>query len=189
MEEYSPRQGAVKEILELKNRESTTAVLTDPWTDKIQKHIEKLRNDSAKKSEEHSLAGHHFRKLEIRWRLPSIVIPLAFSPLVLMVGYLDDKSCGEAGLSDYVAALGLLLTSIFTGVSGFFTYGNRSSTHHTYSAQYNSIVTDIEAEIIKKPKFRISADLFVTTMKMKYDNLVFGEPVVPLSIEKFVSNK
>jgi hypothetical protein len=74
------------------------------------------------------------------------------------------------------------MSSFLTVVCGFFKYGERSTLHHMYSAKYSDVITDIASEVIKKKQFRVNADLFVATMRIKYDNLVFGEPVVPLHL-------
>ncbi len=152
--------------------------LADPWSTKIQTYVENIKSDCLLKSEQHSEAGHHFRKLDIRWGLPSILIPATFAPLSVYANFWDTEE-NSVKPGDYIGTLGLFLTSIFTGVSGFFQYGQRSGKHYLYSAKYTDIATDIDAELIKKKEFRISADVFVQTIKMKYDNLIFGEPVVP----------
>ena len=158
--------------------------IADPWTSKINRFLIKLEQDASIKRDLHDLSGHHFRKLEIRWSLPSVAIPSIFAPLTLLVGLIDpNRNNDSPQASEYVATLGFILTAICNSVDNFFRFGNRSARHHLYSAKYSDIVTDIQSEIVKKAKFRINADVFLTAMKMKYDNLVFGEPVIPKSIE------
>jgi hypothetical protein len=157
--------------------------LADPWTDKIKRYTERIQGDAERKMLEHSRAGHYYRSREVRWVIPSMLVPVCFSPLVLISKYAYGDTCEMVTASDYVAAGGLLLSSFLTVVCGFFKYGERSALHHTYAAKYSDVVTDIAAEVIKKKQFRVNADLFVATMRIKYDNLVFGEPVVPLHLE------
>jgi hypothetical protein len=158
--------------------------LTDPWTHEIDTYMKDLRNDSEKKQNDHAEAGHHFRRLEIKWALPSILSPAVCAPLILLVANATNDSCAKVTLTDYVATVGFAVTAFFTTIHNYFRYGNRTALHNMYSAKYSDIVTDIDSEIIKKRRFRAPADVFMATMKMKYDNLVFGEPIVPKFIEK-----
>lgn len=154
------------------------------WTPEIYEYISFLKNEATKKTDTHAIAGHYFRNLEIVWGLPSIIVPIVFSPIVILTSVITDEKCvNSINISDYISTFGLVLTGVLTSVCGFFKYGNRSIQHHLFSAKYNDIITDLDVEIVKHDSFRTNADLFVTTMKMKYDNLVFGEPVVPKSIE------
>jgi len=163
--------------------ETPSPRVTDPWSKKIDGFMQTLRAEAVKKRDDHALAGHHFRKLEIRWRLPSVLTPAVLAPIILLVGMATSDSCDTITPTDYISTVGFALTAFFTSINNFFRYGNLSAKHHLFSAKYSDIVTDIDAEVIKQRKFRMSADVFLTIMKMKYDNLVFGEPVVPRFIE------
>lgn len=164
--------------------ETPPDTVSDPWTVSITEFITELKAKANKKSKLHELAGHYFRNMEVRWVLPSILVPTIFGPVVLLISNITYDNDEVVTTADYISTTGFILTSVLTSVSNFYRYGTRSQDHHTYSAKYSDIVTDIESELIKKKKFRTNADVFVTTMKMKFDNLVFGEPVIPLHISK-----
>jgi len=161
------------------------APLSDPWSRKISEYVYSIKAASQALDKEHSLAGHHYRKLEIRWGLPGVILPSFFGPfsLLLMAAETEDTRTGSVNLSDYVSSLGFILTAISTSVFTFFQFGMLSQNHHLYSGKYLDIVTDIDAEMIKKPQFRTSADVFITIIKMKFDHLGAGAPTIPLWIQ------
>ena len=152
---------------------------TDPWTKKISRYATELKSDAAHLSELHEKAGHHFSKLRKLWGVPPIVISAIWSPLVLLVAQATGDSCATIGISDYIATGGFILTNLFAGVNYFYQFGPQSQEHFAYSANYMDLVTDIDAEMIKGKQFRTPADVFITSMKMKYDQLIKSEPVIP----------
>lgn len=163
--------------------ETPPDAVSDPWTSSINEYVIDIKNLSSKKSKQHELSGHYFRKMEIRWVLPSILVPTVFGPIVLLIGNIEKDSDDMVTITDYVSTTGFILTSVLNSISNFYRYGNRSQDHYMYSAKYSDIVTDIEAELIKKKKYRTNADVFVTTVKMRLDHLTFGEPVIPSDIK------
>lgn len=160
--------------------------LSDPWTQRTNDYLMRLRQCAEEKHRLHDLTGYHFRQLDVRWGVPAIIIPAACSPLVVLMGYISPESCHSIPASDYIASIGFLLSTIVNGIYGFFKFGQRSTQHYMYSAKYSDIITDIDTELIKKKQFRINADLFVATIKMKYDNLIFGEPIIPLNTREMM---
>jgi hypothetical protein len=171
------------------NTPTPPAAVTTAWSRKISEYVQSLKITAAEKSEMHNLAGHHFRALEIYWGIPSVLLPVIFSPLVLIAGYVSDDTCERVTIADYVAATGLMSSGLVNAVCSFFKYGNRTAMHQLYSAKYSDIITDIDAELIKTAQYRINAEQFITAIKMKYDNLVFGEPLIPLKIEIQITKK
>lgn len=157
---------------------------TEPWTAKLSAYIGKLKSDAVEKSDHHDIAGHYFRKMEVRLGIPAIVTPAIFGPVVMLVAAATEDRCDTVTIADYVSTVGFVLTSVFTTIYSFYGFGTRSHQHHSYAAKYSDIITDIESELVKKKEYRTHASVFVTTMKMKYDHLVFGEPTIPLHVTK-----
>lgn len=156
---------------------------SDPWTKKLDKYASTMRTIALTKAYFHTETGHYYRMLEIKWGLPTVVVPAIFGPLVLMLSL--HKECNDVyHVSDYVSSLGFIITGVTSAINGFFRFGNRSALHHMYSAKYSDIVTDIDVELARMKKFRLPADVFSTAIKIRFDNLVFGEPVIPKHIEE-----
>jgi len=143
-----------------------------------------LHDVVALKSKQHSVAGHYFHKLEICWGIPPVLISAIFAPLVLLAGQLNSEDCDRVSIADYLSTTGFVISGIASAINTFFRFGNRCALHHMYAAKYSDIVTDIQSEMVKKKEYRIAADVFICTMRIKYDNLIFGEPVIPPFVEK-----
>lgn len=157
--------------------------LTDPWSSKIQSYMDKIKKESKDLQIQHEKACHYFRKMEIRWGIPAIIVPLICSPVVLSLNYIWAESCDGYSPGQFVSAFGLLLSSVASGINGFFKFGSRSSIHNMFSSKYSDIITDIDSEMIKKKQFRISADVFVAIIKMKFDSLVASQPIIPMFLQ------
>ena len=161
---------------------------TEAWTSKISDYVKHVRDECVLKQKQHEACGHYFRNLELLLTLPLILIPSLSGPLVILIATITDDNCAILTTTDYFATGAFILTSIFSNLTSFFKFGTRSTMHFMYSSKYSDMCTDIEAEIIKTKKYRINASVFITTIKMKFDNLVFGEPVIPIKITNRLSN-
>ena len=155
---------------------------TESWTSKISDYVTNIRDECILKQIQHEACGHHYRNLELILTLPLILIPSLSGPLVLLLASITKDNCDTITTTDYFATFALILTSIFSNLISFFKFGTRSTKHFMYSSKYSDICTDIEAEIVKAKKYRLNATVFITTIKMKFDNMVFGEPVIPVNI-------
>lgn len=149
------------------------------WHSELMLYMQNIKRIASEKSAQHDSAGHYFHELDVRWGLPSVLIPAVLAPIIILVGLNTGDTCDTLTATDYVSTSGFVLTSFVTSINGYFRYGSRSTTHHLYASKYTNIITDIDAELIKSPAARMDGNVFLTTVKMKYDNLVFGEPVVP----------
>ena len=151
----------------------------DPWTSDIQNYLNRIEAQANDKVQLHTLCGHYYHRLAVLWDVPARVLPLIFAPIVVIVKYASTSECGSISASDYISTLTLMITGVISNLHGYFKYGIRSNTHNLYSGKYNDIVTDIQSELVKSPRFRTSADSFLMYIKTKHDNLLFGEPVIP----------
>lgn len=153
---------------------------TDPWSNKIEDYVKKMRDKCLIKMDQHDRCSNHYKKRDVMTRLPTLILPSIFAPLVLLMANEEDP-CAKSDhiqISSYLSTSGFILTGIFTGIHNFFRYDHRVNKHNRFSAKYSDLITDIETELIKKKKYRIPADVFVTTIKMKFDTFVFHEPVI-----------
>jgi hypothetical protein len=106
-----------------------------------------------------------------------VVAPTVFGPLVLLLRNVGN-SC-EIGAADYLSTAGFVVTGALSAVAAFFRFGPRSGQHFTYAAKYADVMSDITAETVKKKRFRVNADVFITELKVKLDHLKAGEPKLP----------
>ena len=96
--------------------------------------------------------------------LPTLIIPTIFAPLTLV---LTDK---------YLSVGGFIATALFSAINSFLNYNQKYQKHLDYAARYADIITDIEYELAKQRKFRISPDVFLTKIRLKLDYLKQNAP-------------
>ena len=73
-----------------------------------------------------------------------------------------------------------LLTSSISGLQALFAYGQLYEQHFAYSAHYSNIASRIESELARRRKFRTPADVFITEIKCRIDNLNDVSPALPM---------
>jgi len=154
----------------------------EPWDHRIEDYMKKLLNICYEKSNFHNEAGYHFKAKRNMWGLPTVLIPAMLSPISLMVGWAYKDTCNTITASDYISAVGFMLTAIFTAVYSFFGFGERYTQHFNAAAVYDSIISEVEAELVKHRQFRMQADVFTIRIKMQVDFAAQHEPLIPKRI-------
>ena len=158
--------------------EHTTIVPEEPWNDMLENYMRGFIQTAKHRSAQHEAAGYHFKTLNTRWGLPLVLVPVAMSPISLVIG---------SGLqAEYINAGAFMVTGLLAGVYSFFRYGEKLERHFGFAGRYGDVVTDIEAILIKGRAFRGPADVFSTKIKMLLDNLALTEPTLPQFILKTV---
>lgn len=152
--------------------EHTTIVPEEPWNTVLENYMRGFIQTAKHRAAQHEAAGYHFKTLNTRWGLPLVLVPVAMSPISLMIGS-DSLQAG------YINAGAFMLTGLIAGVYSFFRYGEKLERHFGFSGRYSDVVTDIEAILVKGRAFRGPADVFSTKIKMLMDNLTLTEPTLP----------
>jgi hypothetical protein len=143
----------------------------EPWNDNLEQYMMDFIYDAKRRSAQHESAGYYFKKLNTRWGLPLVLVPVVMSPVSLMI----DKTDG----AEYVQACAFMLSGLIAGVYSFFRYGEKLERHFGFAGRYGDVVTDIEAILVRGRQFRGPADVFSTKIKMVMDNLSLTEPTLP----------
>lgn len=146
--------------------------IEEGWHKEIEHQIIKWRKHSIKMKDLHNDAGYYYKTRKVRYGLIPIVIPLAMSPLSVLI-----MSAWVWGT--YFNAMMLALIGIMSGLVQFFSPGELMQLHFSFSARYSDVVSDIDAELVRYRQFRTAADVFTLKIKMMVDNLAFQEPVIP----------
>ena len=146
-------------------------MIEEPWNDQLEEYMLRFIQTAKIRSRQHERAGYYFKKLNTRWGLPLVLIPVAMSPISLMMGGSPE--------GEYTKAGAFLLSGLIAGVYSFFRYGEKLERHVGFAGRYTDAVTDIEAVLVKGSAFRGPADVFSTKIKMMMDNLTLTEPPLP----------
>jgi hypothetical protein len=137
------------------------------WTERQQNLIlgwaKKLRGNSAA----HGRMGKIMKRRYTMVSLPAILIPVVASSLSNV-------------LQPYPLAMSgaMLVTSIFTGINGFFNYGKLTQQYFEYEYNYNKLANEIDKELSKKKMDRIACDLYLQIVLSEMNRLDSSAPVL-----------
>ena len=159
-------------------------VVVFPWSRRIEEYLSHLASICKRNRELHSASYHYYRRWGNIWGIPPIIIPLIFSPLIPVVKSRWGGSCEETDISDLLTLIGFIATSVTSGVSSYFGFNALATLHEVYSAKYSELHTDVEAMFLPPKKFRQSPEVFLASLRIKYDHLVSAAPNIPLALIK-----
>ena len=137
------------------------------WTDRQQNLI----LDWGKKMKSNSAAhGRMAKIMKTRYTmvsLPAILIPVVASSLSTV-------------LQPYPLAMSgaMLVTSVFTGINGFFNYGAKTQQYFEYEYNYNKLANEIDKELSKKKMDRQACDLYMQLILSEMNRLDSSAPVI-----------
>ena len=151
--------------------ETDSYIPEEPWNDKLEKYMGEYIKTATVRATQHEAAGYYFKKLNTRWGLPLVLLPMTMSPVSLMIGDIPG--------GDMIKASAFMLSGMIAGVYSFFRYGEKLEKHFGFAARYSDVVTDIQAILVKGRQFRGPADVFSTKIRMIMDNLAQTEPTLP----------
>jgi hypothetical protein len=150
---------------------NTNVIAEEPWNDRIEHYMREFIQTAKKRNAQHESAGYHFKRLNTRWGLPLVLVPVIMSPVSLLIDGVDG--------GEYVQAAAFMLSGVIAGVYSFFRYGEKLEKHFGFAGRYGDVATDIEAILVRSREFRGPADVFSTKIKMVMDNLAITEPTLP----------
>lgn len=137
------------------------------WEKREEKIFIKWLENCKIKSEKHE---RKYKICKIKYgicSIPAITIPIVVSSLNSTI------SCD--GLENSIL---MMITALFTCINTFFNFGKRQEKHEQYSNKYFELANEIETELSKPKRHRISCDVYMEKIKQKYNFLHATEPPV-----------
>lgn len=150
----------------------------EPWTRDIEELIKHWRNYSIVMSEKHENAGYYIKVKHNWFGLPPILIPL-------MMTFISQLIPPTSPLSNPINGAMFLFSGITGAVYKWLNLGEQYALHFQYSARFNDIITNIDTELSRQRKFRRPADVFLTEVRCKIDNLNDTAPEFPVCCSLF----
>lgn len=138
------------------------------WTPEIEEYLSDILQHCKDSVLKHNKYAYIKKKRHIQIALPAALIPTCLAPL--LGTFKEEIWCV------YVSMLGMIVTALFSTVSTFFNYSEKSTRHFQYSGCYGDIVTDIEEILALHPAKRVSAAIVMRTMKLRYEQLQINSP-------------
>lgn len=152
----------------------------EPWTKTSNEYLLELKHAASNHMQEHSDSCDYFTALDYYWRIPAIVVPSAGGPIVLLMQYMETNyACDAERPSEYASAIFLLLASMLCIVNEVFQFEKRKQEHNRFEAEYQTIVHEIEAELVKHKKYRNNVEVVISSIQLKLNNLKLREPEIP----------
>jgi hypothetical protein len=113
--------------------------------------------------------------------LPSVALPLIFSPLSNAI---NERDCEEQQSKDLLLTAGFILCSITSALNAYFKWGVTGEKHLAASRQYADLVSDTEEVLAKLRKHRPHAAITLRTLKDRSDHLMQWAPPLPLKMRR-----
>ena len=115
----------------------------------------------------HGRMGKIMKRRYTMVSLPAILIPVVASSLSNV-------------LQPYPLAMSgaMLVTSIFTGINGFFNYGAKTQLYFEYEYNYSKLANEIDKELSKKKMDRQACDLYLQIVLSEMNRLDSSAPVL-----------
>ena len=137
------------------------------WSERQQNLILAWGKKMKSNSIAHGKMGKIMKRRYTMVSLPAILIPVVTSSLSNL-------------LQPYPLAMSgaMLLTSIFTGINGFFNYGAKTQQYFEYEYAYSKLSNEIDTELSKKKMDRIACDLYMQIVLSEMNRLDASAPVL-----------
>lgn len=145
-------------------------IIEEIYTEENEKLLRAWLKIANEKNKAHKLKGRHHKKMHECFGLPSVLLPIIFTPI--------SGLWSEENWMRYANVVVLATTGILSGVHAFFDYARKSQLHFQYDALYADLSTTIMVELAKERSIRIRADRFIEMIQSKIDNLGANEPLL-----------
>ncbi len=156
---------------EFEREETTknTAVRIDlPWSTNTESELQNIQKSCYQLANDHHKGMKRTKLRYTIFGLPSMLIPLVIGGTG---SYIDERY-------DWVRSTALIVTAINSGILQFFNFGQKSSNHNETSGKYSELGDLIKLELAKPEKFRVSCDVFMERIFVKYQNINSTAPVL-----------
>jgi hypothetical protein len=158
--------------IDTSSNSSDIHIKEEPWSNNIELLLHKWRNQVLKLSEVHDESGYI-----VKFRYQRLAVPVIMIPFIM--GLVTQNLSTESTEVPLVNGIMFMITGTLNGFQTFFSYGQLYEQHFQYSARYSDVVNRIDSELARKRKFRTPADVFITEIKCRIDNLNDTAPTLP----------
>ena len=117
---------------------------------------------------------------QTRVALPSVALPLIFSPLSNTMKHSDCEGEGQRA-KDIVIMVGFIACSISSAASAYFQWGVVGERHLLASRRYADLISDTEEILAKQRRHRSDVAIALRTLKDRSDYLLLSAPPLPVS--------
>ena len=116
----------------------------------------------------HQQRAKRLRTLSTMVSLPAVLVPVLMAPLA--------GRGPEDGVPSELSTGAFLVSAVLSGTMAFFEFRSKANEHDAHSHKYADLGTDVQLELSKLRRFRRQADVFLTEVKMRHDQLERSGP-------------
>ena len=136
------------------------------WETREEDLLKKWLDDMMESSRKQGIAGRRTKKLYAILGVPATLAPIIMSGL------------SSLNVDPLINSLVMVATGTLIGVSTFFNLGKKFTEHFEYEYRFDELCKELEKELCKPKAHRISADVYMERIYMKYCALNASAPVV-----------
>jgi hypothetical protein len=138
-----------------------------PWSKYEEQLLKKWGSDCRHRSGNHDSKGASNKIKYATFGIPTILIP------IILGGFSSVFPCHSL-----VYGVAMMCSGAISAVNMFFNFGRKSEVHYNFACMYFELSNEIESELIKPKKFRMSCSVYVEKIKHKYNNLLKQAPAL-----------
>ena len=157
-----------EEDIALEQIETGQGRLDLPWSETTEKELEGIQEKCQELSKCHDMAMRRSKCRYTVFGLPSMLIPL-------IAGGISEHLNED---TEWVRSVALIVTAVNSGIMQFFNFGSKQSQHNEAAGKYQELSDMVKMELSKPKEFRVSCDVFMERIFVKYQNINSTAPVV-----------
>lgn len=167
-------------IIADKDDDSSEHRSEESWSEENTRLLLSRLTELKKQSKIHNICGYKKKKLNVYIGLPATIIPIVMASLSSLFQNVENFK--------YVEVVMYIISGILSGTMSFFNPKASMERHFQYESKFSDLVTDIETELAKAPKFRCPSDVFNLKIQLKMDSLLENAPIPAGTVVKQVNN-
>jgi hypothetical protein len=139
-----------------------------PWTENTEHELMEIHTKCIQLSDDHDRAMRRSKCKYTVFGLPSMLVPL-------IAGGISEYLTEE---TEWVRSAALIVTAVNSGIMQFFNFGSKQSQHNESAGRYQELADMVKMELSKPSAFRVSCDVFMERVFVKYQYINSSAPIV-----------
>ena len=154
--------------IEIVPQEPNTVRKDLPWTHSTVVELKQIQESCYTQSKKHQVAMKNAKCKYTVFGLPSMLVPLVIGGVG---SYISDEF-------EWIRSAGLIFTALNSGILQFFNFGEKKTLHNESSGRYDELGDYIKMELSKPSEHRVSCDVFMERVFVKFQNINTNAPPV-----------
>ena len=132
-----------------------------PWTENTERELWSIEKECTEAAMNHEQARRRSKCKYTLFGLPSMLIPLVTGGLG---SYIQPDY-------EWIQSAALIVTAVNSGILQFFNFGEKQNRHNEATGKYSELADAIKMELSKPINFRLSCDVFMERVFVKFQNI------------------